>query len=159
MIMASAVALHSGQSAAPSLRIDPVPGAGPPADALSGPLRLPAAAGERVHCLPSLSLAFPRPAATRTRVAVRRELGIRPGVRLVVGVTSAHPSRLSGWAAAVERLGRTDVQVVRLAAAPGAVRRLRGRGSIPELLHAADLFLATGPEVVAVSVRGAAVAA
>ncbi|NMH96650.1 glycosyltransferase [Pseudonocardia acidicola] len=116
------------------------------------------APGERVRCLPVLSPwhapgAGSRDGGAAERGAVRRELGIRPGVRLVVGVVPARRTAMLGdWAAAVERLGRSDVHVLRLSGEAGrAPAHPAGRLPLPALLEAADLFVAAGQDLSAVS--------
>jgi glycosyltransferase involved in cell wall biosynthesis len=117
------------------------------------------APGERVRCLPVLSpwrldiAVRGDDRASGDRSAVRRELGVRPGVRLVLGVAPRRPTAVDGWAAAIDRLGRTDVQVLRLAGDPGGRTPASVVGSLPlpALLAAADLFVATGQELAALS--------
>lgn len=82
------------------------------------------------------------------RAAVRRRLGVEPGVRVVVGDTSG-PSTLRGWDAALRATGRRDVLVVDCAdvSAP----------DLGDLLVAADVFVAAGGELLACSPGVAAV--
>jgi glycosyltransferase involved in cell wall biosynthesis len=121
------------------------------------------AAGERVHCLPVLApVRAPNPAwasrrAVEGRLLVRRRLGIAPGVRLVAG--PGHALQGPGdWAAALDRLRRPDLRVLRLS--------IRGRGgalpfglSFHELLDASDCFVAPGGALTAISPAVSALAA
>lgn len=113
------------------------------------------APGERVFCMPVLSpwqCLVGDPVAERARL--RRALGIAPGVRLVVGVECAVAAQAPGdWASAIERLGRSDVRVLRVrsgetAPLPADAHRW---GALPltGVLGAADLFVATGHDLAA----------
>ncbi len=118
------------------------------------------APGERVRCLPLLPPWRPDPAVEQglgdpaRRVALRRELGVRPGMRLVVGVSERFTcDGVDAWPSAVVRLRRTDVRVL----------HATGRGhptvALPLLLAAADLVVATGRELSASSAAVPALAA
>ncbi|WP_433503769.1 glycosyltransferase [Pseudonocardia halophobica] len=113
-------------------------------------------AGERVYCLPVLPPCAPTPTLERARV--RHELGLRPGVRLVVG----HSGRSTAhWDAAIDRLHRDDLAVLHLAAQPGCIERTGGSPRpwpLPDLLVAADLFVAAGNELTAVNPAACALA-
>jgi hypothetical protein len=118
------------------------------------------APGERVRCLPLLSpwrLDIATEQGTcnpAQRVAVRRELGVRPGVRLVVDVTRRScPAEVDGWPSAVRRLQRTDVQVL----CPLGGDRMTV--PLPVLLTAGDLIVTTGSELTATSAAVPALAA
>jgi glycosyltransferase involved in cell wall biosynthesis len=117
------------------------------------------APGERVRSLPVLPPWRLDPAAEQgtrdpaRRVALRRELGVRPGVRLVVGVTEHSCAEdVECWPAAVRRLERTDVQVL-------CPPRDRTAVPLPVLLAAADLVVAAGGELTATSAAVPALAA
>jgi glycosyltransferase involved in cell wall biosynthesis len=120
------------------------------------------APGERVQCLPMLAPASsPSPAwagrrAYQNRLELRRHLAVPPGVRVVAGASSvAHGA--DDWAAAVERLGRADVRVLRLPIGEHGGSPLAGF-SLEELLDATDCFVAAGDELTAVSPAVAALA-
>jgi hypothetical protein len=129
------------------------------------------ARGERVHCLPLLSdpdaksshpdagLARPERAVAGERSRARRELGLAPGMRLVVGAASTGGRSVArGWPRAVAELRRLDV-VIGLAelvdGEPAGDRpvlvHIAGRPAVglplPELLAAVDVFVATGNDL------------
>jgi hypothetical protein len=106
-------------------------------------------AGDRVHGLPLVAPPSGTPAGSRDRSSLREQLGIAPGVVLVVG--SGPGQSVSGWADAISELHRTDVTVIR----HGTDRPL----AFDDLLVAADLFVAAGLGLTACNPGAAAVAA
>lgn len=120
-------------------------------------------AAERMHCLPVLPppMAEAPTAGTssrepRTRAALRRELGVPPGVGLVVGARP-EATGIGDWAAAIERLHRTDVRVLRYRTASGRLGPAERRRQLGDLLCAADLFVAAGNELAACNAGAAAI--
>ncbi|MDP9093374.1 MAG: glycosyltransferase [Actinomycetota bacterium] len=102
------------------------------------------------------------------RAAIRDQLAVAPGVRLVLGVDAPTDGRRSvGWGPVLMNSGRLDVAVAAIHPVDGdpehryRVRSTTGLWStqpypLAELLSAADLFVATGHEL---EVHSAAVAA
>jgi len=127
------------------------------------------APGERVHCLPLLApLGCMRPGPGARR-AVRDQLGVAPGVRLVLSADAANAgSRTAGWEHLLRCTGRRDVTVASIcpaatAPAPYSVRLASGRWlseplDLAGLLAAADLFVAAGHTLEACNPATAAVA-
>ncbi|WP_163505797.1 glycosyltransferase [Fodinicola acaciae] len=102
------------------------------------------ALGERVHCVPVVSPLYSDTAReSASRSQVRDRLGLRPGVRLVVCASGPDDD----WCAAIERLDRPDVMVLPLRDEP-----------LAGLLTAADLFVATGRDLLACNPAAAALA-
>jgi hypothetical protein len=109
------------------------------------------APGERIRCLPVLPAVMPTGGSGASRSEVRRALGVGPGVRLVLGEGGGR-GRTETWSAAIRNLGRCDL--VALATRPQAGRAF----SLPELLAAADVFIAAGHELTAATEGAAALA-
>lgn len=114
------------------------------------------ARGERVFCLPVL----PAPAVTSAtshgrrptagRIDARRQLGVPPGVHVVIGTSSAGGAAVGDWATALRRLARRDVLVVEI---PDDAWSGSGDDGSPwePALEAADLFVAAQRELTAAS--------
>jgi hypothetical protein len=102
------------------------------------------------------------------RAAIRDQLAVAPGVRLVLGVEAYTEGRRGdGWGSLLMNSGRSDVTVAPIRLVDGdPEHRYRARSRtgvwsqqpypLAELLSAADLFVATGHEL---EVHSAAVAA
>jgi hypothetical protein len=121
--------------------------------------------GERVHCVPVLSPLHSRildTSGSPARAEIRAGLHLPPGVQLVIG--TSHDD--CDWSTAVQRLHRQDVIVVQLHDQnPAHVRYpdsapadRAARMSLADLLSAADLFVATGPDLMACNPGAAALA-
>jgi glycosyltransferase involved in cell wall biosynthesis len=129
------------------------------------------APGERVHCLPLISpVACATVEASRAaRAVVRARLGLAPGVRLVMGVEPDSPAHATDrWDRALLGTRRRDVVVARIRPAGARadcfqVRLVSGLWlnepvRLPELLAAADVFIAAGHDLEAYTPAVAAVA-
>lgn len=113
--------------------------------------------GERVHCVPVLSPLHSQISRSKpTRAQVRAGLSLPPGVKLVVGTSQDD----CDWTSEVQRLQRPDVIVIQLDDARCRNVRLpeAGRLSLAHLLTAADLFVATGHDLLACNPGAAALA-
>ena len=112
--------------------------------------------GERVYCLPVLPApavsleARPSPRVTAARLDARRRLGVPPGVRVVIGSPRGCDGAVGEWATALRRLGRRDLLVIDVPDGTSSPT-CPSSPSWPLLLEAADLFVAAGRELTAVS--------
>jgi glycosyltransferase involved in cell wall biosynthesis len=129
------------------------------------------APGDRVHCLPLLPPveSMPLPYAGVWRSAVRSQLGVAPGVRLVVGVEPRErPWKACDWGGALLCQARRDLVVAQIQSEDPVSsdrffvkignERLPETLSISQLLAAADVFVAAGCGLDAYSAAAGALA-